>query len=345
MGMGVGAYGAALFHLLTHAFFKAGLFLSAGAVIHALHALEHQYHTIFNPQDMRLMGGLRRKMPVTFACYLICGLSLAGLPLFSGFLSKDAILLGALDWADAQANFLAYAIPDLGFLTALLTAAYVGRQLILVFGGNFRLEQWNARFAGAGQTVREVPAGMYGPMMLLALLSLFFFFSLNPLDAGKGWFLAGMPGAAEVASANHGFTLLTSGVLVLAGLGMALFFTNRSRRPVPAWLRNLSLRNWYLDELYGRLFVHPLRLTMRAARRLDARYIDRLVKYTAIAGVVFAHILAWVDRTFVDGAVRLVGFLSGRTGQLARSFGAGNAQWYLASALAGLIILIVWVLL
>ncbi len=138
MGMGVGAYGPALFHLFTHAFFKACLFLSAGAVIHALHTVEHELHLHFDTQDMRLMGGLRRKMPFTFICYLVAGLSLAGLPFFSGFLSKDAILTGALSWAESKNHFLWYIIPDIGFISALLTAMYVGRQLLLIFDGEFR---------------------------------------------------------------------------------------------------------------------------------------------------------------------------------------------------------------
>ena len=98
LALGVGAFDAALFHLVTHAFFKACLFLGSGSIIHSLHHLEHETDTHFDPQNMLLMGGLRKKMPLTFITYCIATAALVGVPLFSGFLSKDAILLATLDF-------------------------------------------------------------------------------------------------------------------------------------------------------------------------------------------------------------------------------------------------------
>src|SRR5690606_26282520 len=120
MGVGTGSYHAAVFHLLTHAFFKACLFLCAGSIIHALHRLEHDHQKDlvdeFNAQDMRNMGGLRKLLPVTFLAYIISAAALIGLPFFSGFLSKDALLVGAWAWAEVTSGeglSLAYLIPDL----------------------------------------------------------------------------------------------------------------------------------------------------------------------------------------------------------------------------------------
>jgi NADH-quinone oxidoreductase subunit L len=180
MAVGVGAPGAAMLHLVTHAFFKAGLFLCAGSVIHALHGAGHHAHAAFDAQDMRLMGGLRRKLPVTFACYTLCGLALAGLPLFSGFLSKDAVLAATLDWAAGTGNGAAGVVPLLGFGSALLTAVYVGRQLLLVFAGPSRLGT-GRRTGHHGKPANAGPWGAGGA----SCSSVF----PQPLDAGDGWLL------------------------------------------------------------------------------------------------------------------------------------------------------------
>ncbi|MCX6138484.1 MAG: NADH-quinone oxidoreductase subunit L [Ignavibacteriales bacterium] len=133
MGLGVGAYTAGFFHLATHAAFKAGLFLGAGSVIHAMHhALHHQgdHHT--DPQDIRNMGGLRSKMPVTFWTFLIYTLAISGVPLTSGFMSKDEILAGTLAYGNLTGHVF---IPIVGFLVAGLTAFYMFRIVILAFMG------------------------------------------------------------------------------------------------------------------------------------------------------------------------------------------------------------------
>ena len=127
LGIGVGAYNAAFMHLITHAVFKACLFLSAGSVIHSL----HDHHTDTHVQDMTRMGGLRRKMPLTFVAMLCCTLAIAGFPLFSGFVSKDRILGEALLKAMADPLFLPVAV--LGFVAAFLTAFYMFRMLFLTF--------------------------------------------------------------------------------------------------------------------------------------------------------------------------------------------------------------------
>ena len=189
LGLGVGAYSAGLFHLLTHAFFKACLFLGSGAIIHAMH----------HEQDMRWMGGLWKKMPWTFATFTLATLALAGLPLTSGFMSKDAILAGALGFAEVEGGGIYYLIPALGFFSAMLTAFYMGRQIWLVFFGQSRthLKPADDHHHDAHghdehhghHEVHEVGWNMRLPLVILAALSVFAVYSPDPLDGGKGWFM------------------------------------------------------------------------------------------------------------------------------------------------------------
>ncbi len=196
LGLGVGAYSAALFHLVTHAFFKACLFLGSGAIIHAMH----------HEQDMRWMGGLRKHMPWTFATFTLATLALAGLPLTSGFMSKDAILAGAIGFATAEGGGVYYLIPVLGFFSAMLTAFYMGRQIWLVFFGESRthLKPVDNHHSDhhahsthdthnddhhAAHEVHEVSWNMRAPLVILAALSVFFVYSPNPLDGAQGWFM------------------------------------------------------------------------------------------------------------------------------------------------------------
>jgi NADH-quinone oxidoreductase subunit L len=231
LGLGVGAYSAALFHLVTHAFFKACLFLGSGAIIHAMH----------HEQDMRWMGGLRKHMPWTFATFTLATLALAGLPLTSGFMSKDAILAGALGFAKVEGGGIFYLIPVLGFFSAMLTAFYMGRQIWLVFFGESRTHLKPAdnhhgdhhahdSHAAHGDDhhaehgVHEVNWNMRAPLVILAALSLFFVYSPDPLDGAKGWFMKMIPTPATVVgAANPQIGSLPAGTVLpqLAGIGAA----------------------------------------------------------------------------------------------------------------------------
>ena len=183
MGLGVGAYVAGFFHLVTHAMFKACLFLCSGSVIHAMHHSLHELHDHdTDPQDMNNMGGLRNKMPITFACMLIATFAIAGVPLFSGFLSKDAILAGTLAYYH-QNHGWAMLIPIAGFGAALITAFYMFRLIFLTFFGNPKNEKIYSN-------IHESPKAMTVPLVILSVLSFAFIFTLpniNPLS-GSGWF-------------------------------------------------------------------------------------------------------------------------------------------------------------
>jgi NADH-quinone oxidoreductase subunit L len=287
---------------------------------------------------MRVMGGLRRKLPVTFACYALCGLALAGLPLFSGFLSKDAILAATLAWAAGTGSGAAWAVPLLGFASVLLTAVYMGRQLVLVFAGPSRLGH-----AAAYGAITESPRVMRGPMVLLAALSLFLPFSLNPLDAGDGWLLPVLAGMVSPGHDWHGFTLVVSALLGAVGLGIGYLAVRRPHLRAPAPLRALSRRNWFLDDAFRLAVVAPAKFGARLARLVDQQVVDALVNLSGAAVVVLAHLVNWLDRYVVDGVVRLTAFAGGRLGRAARAE-SGRVQTYFAVALTGFLLVLAWLL-
>jgi NADH-quinone oxidoreductase subunit L len=378
MGMGVGAYSASLFHLFTHAFFKACLFLASGAIIYALHEATHRakngFH--FDAQDMRFMGGLRHKMPVTYGCYLVAMLALAGLPFFSGFLSKDAILAGTWGWASVSSSsvgFVAYLVPLLGFASALMTALYMGRQLVLVFYGRNRLAAFYEKGPAIWHEVREVPLLMQLPLLLLAFLSLGPLFSLNPFNSEASWLPASLPtpqpalpGSAvtfeaanrlyeiqEAAHHYHSSTAWLSVILVMAGLvvaylvyylfnGRGEYYTTGSRPS--GVLGRLSARNWHLDELYEKTFIAFGRRSMQLASAMDRRIIDPFINFMGELYIVSSHVLAWFDRTFIDGFISSTVWLTGRAGLLSRSIQGGKIQSYLLLMLLGLLAVLLWML-
>jgi len=190
LAVGVGAYSAGLLHLMTHAFFKACLFLGSGSVIHAMHAVYHKVHDHHrDAQDMRNMGGLRGKMPVTYWTFLVATLALAGVPLTSGFISKDAILAGSLAFAKLHPQHWPLAV--FGFGAAALTAFYMFRLVFLTFHGEHKGKpEEYALF-------QENKLNLTGPLLVLSSLSVFFFYSPNPTDAAKGWFYRLVPEPAQ----------------------------------------------------------------------------------------------------------------------------------------------------
>ena len=319
--MGTGNVGGALFHLLTHAFFKAGLFLSAGAVIHAVHT-----------QDMRLMGGLRNRLPLTFVAYTLCAAALAGVPLLSGFLSKELILGGAFSWASAQTNPLAYSIPGLLLLSSALTALYMTRQWRLVFFGS-------DRNATASLTEAREPDGfMRFPVLLLAVLSIGFWFSLNPLSAHGSWFFEILPINEE--SAPNWLAPVSVGLVLSAGW---LGFRMTEPRANSIFVQ-LSLEYGFLDVLYQYLIINPTVKLAYLLNRTDQRVVDGLVNGVGITTVVLAQLTRVFDRLGIDGIVNGMAWLAGRLGQLTRSIQNGRAQSYITAAVVGLLLVLWWIL-
>jgi NADH-quinone oxidoreductase subunit L len=278
LGAGLGAYANGMFHLMTHAFFKALLFLAAGVVIHALAA----------EQDIRKMGGLRGLMPKTWLAMLIGGLALSGIPPFAGFFSKDSILAAALD-----AGWYGIVLWAAGLVGAFLTGLYTFRMIFLVFGGD-RSPYVQEHFHPHGG--REGPLAMMFPVAVLAVLSVV-----------GGWLqLAGVwhpltdffePVAESLAEATVTQELVTTVVaasLGLAGILVAWLVYSRRRVGIPSArpLRALFEHKFYFDEAYDLVFYRPAAAI--------ARWFRGLVEVPLIGGSVLG----------VSGGTRDVGRLT-----------------------------------
>lgn len=268
--VGMGANVAGMFHLTTHAFFKGLLFLAAGSVIQGVErGLHHGHHGAeLDPQDMRNMGGLRTKMPITFWVYLVGGLALSGIAPLAGFFSKDEILAAA--WHGQPALFIVLAV------TALLTAFYMGRQLVMVFFGKPRTE--------AAESASESPLVVTIPLMVLAFLSLAGgLLNLPGVHTLETW-LSHTLGEGEHAV----FIWLVAGLsllLAICGLGAAWLIytkkpkTNKDADPLKAPLGFLFKgmeHKWWVDEAYQSVILKPYKaLSDLMANPVDLGVINR----------------------------------------------------------------------
>jgi len=286
IGLGVGGVAVGMFHLITHAFFKALLFMGAGSVIHGCSG----------EQDIARMGGLRRFMPITFATYAIGMLALSGFPIFfSGFWSKDAILHAAHSWSLSQAPFI------LGSIAALLTAFYMTRQIYYVFAGELRLrapereahpEQDNPHDGHA----HESPAVMTTPLVILAACTLVLGYFGTPAWPWFQSFIAGESTRFEGWSGFQEPGLLTvmfaSTVIALAGLGLGWWFYGR--KPIEDAVPDV------LDRAQPQIFN-----VLRNAYFIDAFYRATFIR----ANTAFAHLSDFFDRWIWNGAVQFVSYL------------------------------------
>ncbi len=297
LGCGVGAFTAGIFHLMTHAFFKALLFLGAGSVMHALSG----------ELDLRKMGGLKKYLPVTFWTFLAGALAISGIPLFSGFFSKDEILWKAL--SNPQGNFVLWLI---GFITAGMTAFYMFRLFLSVFLGKSRVEE------RVKTHIHESPRSMTIPLIILAFLSIIGGYvgiphSLGGVSNFDKFLSVVFEGAKEQAHAadlslsTEYFVMILSIAIVLVGILIAYRFYI-SRPEVPRRLAEkykraytLLLNKYYVDELYARLIVNPLlSLALWCWRFFDARIIDGAANGSA-------SLMGWISaviRKFQTGYVR-----------------------------------------
>jgi NADH-quinone oxidoreductase subunit L len=315
--LGIGAYTAAFFHLFTHAFFKALLFLGAGSIIHAVHS-----------NNMSDMGGLRKPLPTTFWTFLIGSAALAGIPPLAGFWSKDEII------ADAFRN--GHEVVWLvAIITALLTAFYMTRAIWLTFFGSYR---------GHGHP-HESPRVMTGPLVILAGLSAVAGFFGGPFVEGGFRQLVHLGEEVHVAGFDFALAALSVG-LGLAGilLGTALYRTYRDRDPLTRLgpLYTLLERKYFLDDIYLKGIVRPIQYSVsRFVNWTNQRVLDGLVNGSAWLTRRFGSGTDAVDRHVVDGAVNRVAIGAGWTGGLLRYIQSGNVQRYAVILFAGVAILAV----
>jgi len=287
LAVGTGAWVAGIFHLVTHAFFKALLFLGSGSVIHAMHHAYHATHSHDDAQDMRNMGGLRRAMPWTFALMGIATLAIAGIPPFAGFFSKDEIL--ALAWGRGDHAPIWRVFWGLGAVAALLTAFYMARMMAMTFLGE------NRTGAREREHLHEAPWIMTGPLVVLGALSVLGgalnlpgFWPTGPHHLLDHWLEPVTAPAARFLTLElpHGATeyLLIGLAVAIAVVGLVWGVRATLARPiVPAreaapergvW--KLLHRKWYVDELYDEFVVQPVVRLSRAIlwRVVDQRVID-----------------------------------------------------------------------
>jgi NADH-quinone oxidoreductase subunit L len=337
LAMGVGAFAGGIFHLYTHAFFKALMFLGSGAVIHALHG----------EQDIRRMGGLRKELPITYWTFLVGGLAIAGVPLLSGFFSKDEILFRTF----ASGHKVLWAI---GALTSLLTAIYMFRLIFLTFHGErAKVEahghahddhgHGHGHGHGAHGHLHDAPPAMAIPLIVLALGSVlagyvgvphalggsneiesFLHPAFHPAaHAPAGHAAPATSGESHAVDESLELTLMgVSSVVALLGIGIAAFVFLKNRQIADGLASSLSgvyrtlLNKYWIDELYDAVIVHPIRRVSEGA--------------------------LWkvVDVGIIDGTVNGTGYVVRGSSAVLRLFQTGSIRTYAASLFLGVVIVL-----
>ncbi|MGA1261110.1 MAG: NADH-quinone oxidoreductase subunit L [Ilumatobacteraceae bacterium] len=267
LAIGSGAFVAAIFHMITHAFFKALLFLGSGSVIHGMH----------HEQDMRKMGALRAAMPITAFTFIIGWLAIAGVPPFAGFWSKDEILLYV--YAD---NRLLYAV---GMVTALLTAYYMTRQVVMVFFGEARWRDASAEHGAHGDfTPHESPRVMLIPLVVLSVLSVFGGAMQLPFSKNLHFLEHWLEPVVEESERSIKGTwaydnkyVLLGVAIVVALAGIALSLAVYAKRRLPAVEPKVLANAWYYDATVARVVGGPGAAAFDGITRFDARVVDGAV--------------------------------------------------------------------
>jgi proton-translocating NADH-quinone oxidoreductase chain L len=368
LGLGVGGWAAGLFHLITHAFFKALLFLCAGSVYHSVHTYE-----------MPALGGLYKRMPWTANCMLVGTLAISGVPFFSGFYSKDAILASAL--ARVQQNpehFLLFLLPAVG---AVLTAFYMFRMWFLVFAGQARGFPTRAEevYAHATDEERALDHGhahghadahdrnpaahahendwtMVGPLVVLAFFSIFSGWTLwlgLPIGVPllEQLIAYGEPYQAIDPHAVHYYAVGASLLIALVGIGLALLYYAPTGFPyfLPTRLNAIRtaerfggvyrflVHKWYFDELYATVLVRPCLAFAGLCREIDRILIDGLVNGAAAVTAFLSRLEGIFDMIAVDRLVNLTAKAVYVTGDWGRSIQTGRLRNYLLLLTVGLI--------
>jgi NADH-quinone oxidoreductase subunit L len=322
VGVGTGNFAGGIFHLFTHAFFKAGLFLCAGSVMHAMSG----------SGDITKMGGLGKKLPWTTWVFRICWLAICGVPIFSGFFSKDAILDGAFS-TEVYGRGLSWVGPLVGgmlLLAALGTAFYMSRLYCLVFTGPCRADEHTQHH------IHESPISMVFPLVVLAAGAVFSGFVGVPPAIGElfgkhgestlaTWLEPAVGAPLEVAHRTEWMVMGFSTVVALAGIGLAyVFYGGGYRAPAHAFARKLpglvalARDKFRIDELYGFIIIRPLQVLCRVVFQV----VDRVL----------------IDKILIGGWA----FVADLAGRAFRFFQAGDVQRYLAAFAIGLAVL-VWI--
>lgn len=317
-GLGVGGYAAGVFHLFTHAFFKALLFLGAGSVIHACHS-----------NDMRRMGGLARRMPTTHWTFVFGAFALIGIPPFAGFFSKDEILASAFHYGKEHGHWLIFLLLLAG---VFFTSFYMFRALYLTFWSKPRCPHHP----------HESPRVMTIPLVILAFFSLtlgflykafgeFMFVSYPiPSEEAPNWLVMGL----SVGMALLGFYLAYQ----TYGAGAWDKYLLRKRYPL---LERTLRKKYFVDEIYEALITNPgLHLSV-VAGGFDKWVIDGIVNLIGYLGVGWSFFIGFFDKTIIDGIYNLMAWITGQVASASRRLQTGNASNYFLTMLASLALILI----
>jgi NADH-quinone oxidoreductase subunit L len=329
VGVGVGAYVAGVFHLVTHAFFKALLFLGSGSIIYALHAAYH--HTDrhgTDAQDMRNMGGLKKFMPVTWVLMWIATLAIAGIPPHAGFFSKDEILgtvfsrargsaLSSATWLGVPGSTVLFVVYVLGLAAALLTAIYMTRMMLYTFHGP------NRTGAAEQPHIKDAPWVMTGPLVVLGVLAIVggwlnlpALFPLGPPHALDKWLepvvgaatLRVAGGSAELAPATEGLLIAVAVAVAIAGILIAVVrlkpatLTTPDQSPEPVGFEKVLEHKYYVDEGLDAAVVQP---TVSLSRNVLWKVMDvGLIDGLFVNGsALLARAMGWLGSQLQSGQV------------------------------------------
>ena len=336
MAMGINAYASSMFHLVTHAFFKCLLFLVAGVVIHEMQHIKDENQLDFDPQNILHMGGLRQKMPLTFIAAIIGGLALIGLPLTSGYLSKDGILIQAFEWSDSKAGVYKI-VPIMMVVTSWLTAFYIARLIFKVFFGKIRvpdiLSDVKLNISDGGWQYKA-------PLIFLGICCIYPLFSLNPFVYEHSWLYRAFisPHNPEGINSYHTIIPLVLNIISIAVIYYAyrVYVQERKRLPFAqnSVLFNLSLNQWYFNQAYQTLFVKPIMALAGGLFWFDRHIIDGFIKLLGATTIWLSKLAAGFDRYIIDGLLHLAAAFVQYIGNFVRSFQTGKLQYYLISMLA-----------
>jgi NADH-quinone oxidoreductase subunit L len=334
LACGVGAFAAGIFHVMTHAFFKALLFLGAGSVIHAMSG----------EQDMRKMGGLRKKIPITFYTLLAATLAISGVPGLAGFFSKDEIL-----WQSFSSSHGSTFLWGIGWITAGMTAFYMFRLLFMTFAGPSRVDH------EVEHHIHESPWTMLGPLTVLAALSVVGGYLNWPFES-FGKFLEPVfenPSVVHAEASSQSTEMLLMGLsiaIALAGIGVAYAFyvkreaTKERLAAAPGTAETILLNKYYVDELYDALFVNRTKDLGNGLAAFDMGVVDGAVNGAGWLTRTSATISRLWDEWVVDGIVNVVAYATKLMGYVALLVQTGLVQSYALLIVLGVLIFMAYYL-
>lgn len=363
LAMGSGAYAAGIFHLMTHAFFKACLFLGSGSVILGMH----------HEQDMRLMGGLKKYMPVTFMTFMAATIAISGIVPFSGFFSKDEILWQTFAQGEHHAWY--YFLWVIGMLAAMGTAFYMMRCVTVTFFGNLRANDESIKKLVHGShdahddhghghhgdlTPQESPKTMTFALVVLAILAVLGGFLNVPyiLNSVFGSHSSGLLNewlAPVIPMAEHHEVHLAEWLLMLLSIAVAgtfmylgyLAYTthfDKVKNFVKRFpqIHRVVYNKYFVDEFYFATFVRGVLGLNKFSAWFDSRVVDGLVNLAGYVTVVYSRIIGWFDFRVVDGLVNLSAWLTNFSGAKLRKLQTGNIQQYAYVAVLGVVVVLVF---